>query len=49
MGLIHPHKLFQDGELKALMRESPIYETVIQRGIQQTIEHKRILYLQIRS
>lgn len=34
-GLIHPPELFQDGKLEAFMRESPIYETVIQRGIQQ--------------
>ena len=37
-GLIHPPELFQDGILEALMRESPVYERVMQRGIQQGIE-----------
>ncbi len=41
-GLIHPSEFFQDGKLEALMRESPVYEAVIQRGRQQGIEEGRI-------
>ncbi|RKU24351.1 hypothetical protein C6503_01035 [Candidatus Poribacteria bacterium] len=33
--LIHPPELFQDPALEAIMQESPFYESVIQRGIEQ--------------
>ena len=33
--LIHPPELFQDPALEAIMQESPFYERVIQRGIEQ--------------
>ncbi len=33
--LVHPPELFQDPVLEAIMQESPIYERVIQRGIEQ--------------
>ena len=34
-GLVHPPELFQDPTLEAIMQESPVYERVIQRGIEQ--------------
>lgn len=33
--LVHPPELFQAPALEAIMQESPIYERVIQRGIEQ--------------
>ena len=33
--LVHPPELFQDPTLEALMQESPFYERVMQRGIEQ--------------
>ena len=33
--LVHPPELFQDPTLEAIMQESPVYERVIQRGIEQ--------------
>ena len=43
-GLIHPPELFQVGILEAFMRESPFYESVIQRGIEQGIEQGKKEY-----
>ena len=31
-GLIHPRELFQDSALEAIMQESPVYQSIIQRG-----------------
>ena len=36
--LVHPPELFQDPLLEAIMQESPFYEHVMQRGIEQGIE-----------
>jgi len=36
--LAHPPELFQDPTLEAIMQESPFYEHVMQRGIEQGIE-----------
>ena len=36
--LVHPSELFQDPILEAIMQESPFYERVMQRGIEQGIE-----------
>ena len=36
--LVHPAELFQDRVLEAIMRESPFYEHVIQRGVELGIE-----------
>ena len=33
--LVHPPELFQDPLLEAIMQESPFYDLVIQRGIEQ--------------
>ncbi len=34
-GLVHPPELFQDPVLEGIMQESPVYERIIQRGIEQ--------------
>ena len=36
-GLIHPRELFQDSALEAIMQESPVYQSIIQRGKEQGI------------
>ena len=34
-GLVHPPELFQDRVLEEIMQESPVYERIIQRGIER--------------
>ena len=36
--LVHPPELFQNPISEAIMKESPFYESVVQRSIQQGIE-----------